>query len=493
MVILAWQPAKWLITSWVSPDYDSSGLWVFLVVAGLFIWSLTSSRLVHANHSQAAWGILVCTALIRLAGGVLAINTIGALALALDVLALSLLAGLPQRRRALSPWWMTLLFTLSLPMERILQRVLGFGLQLLSAEGAGFMLSLFWDVQVQGAGIILSGQNVLVDLPCSGARGIMQLLILLGALMAVVRPGFKRSLVALFTVLLSAIAGNVCRICLLALGMVFPAVVGGLDVMAQPWHDLIGLSCLALSSVPLLILASRWHAPQKPFISTVGRKINLSPARSPLPITAASAEYRPNLNVMAGGWFSLSPLPLSLLFLASTFFIINLPPRPLDVSRSEVYATLTLPLWLDGHFQEPTPLSEREEIYFTRYGGEAAKGAYGSNGLMLVRTSSPLRHLHAPDECLKGLGFEVDYLGLDRSARPSAEYKAVGPDGRAWRVRVTFLSSSGLSATSVTEAVWHWLKSAETWTTVQRLTPWSANPASAQRWDNAVWAALENF
>jgi Transmembrane exosortase (Exosortase_EpsH). len=484
LLILALHPLQWLVTTWFSPDYDSSGWLVFLVVAALFAWSLTSPRQSLSPHRNSpengllagprlAWVLLAFTALVRLAGGLLAVNTIGALALALDILALGLLAGLAGRRRAVSPWWLAALFVLSLPVERVIQRTIGFGLQLLSAEGAGALLSLGWEVQVEGARLLLAGRDVLVDLPCSGARGLMLMLILLATLMAVVRPGFSRGWLLAGLALVSALAGNIVRISLLALGLAFPQAFGGLDVMAQPWHDLIGLFSLALAAAPLILVVRH------------GRRETDSKSKTPIIIPLFQTEIQ--------GRRRRSPLalPAALTFLLLTLVIINLPARPMDVDRTSRSSPLTQPQWLDGYFLEPVPLSEREKAYFIRYGGAAVKGVYGPNGLLLVRTSSPLRHLHAPDECLRGLGFQVEYLGLDRSVVPTAVYKAEGPDGRAWRVGVTFSSSSGRLATSVTEAAWHWLRERGSWTAVQRLTPWAADAESIQSWDQAVWAALD--
>jgi exosortase/archaeosortase family protein len=467
LALLAVSPVRWLVNTWLSPDYDSSGLWVFLTATALFFWSVSSPLEQGRGSGRYAWAILGFTALIRLLGGLLAINTVGALALALDVLALGFLAGLARRQRAVSPWWLAALFVLSLPVERVMQRTIGYGLQLLSAEGAGALLSLFWEIQVEGMRILLAGRDVLVDLPCSGARGLMLMLIFISALMAVLRPGFGRGLLLGVLALAASLLGNIVRISLLAVGLAFPELIWGLNVMAQPWHDLIGLFSLALAVLPVVwLLRRRKNQTQSQYIYPA--ITNVRPTRrSPL------------------AW------PGALAFLLLALLIVNLPAKPVDVDRSGGNKPLAAPQWLNGHFFEAAPLSGQEQAYFTRYGGAAVKGTYGPNGLLLVRTSSPLRHLHAPDECLRGLGFTVEYMGLDHTVKPTAVYKAEGPDGRVWRVGVTFRSSSGRLATSVTEATWHWLRERGTWMAIQRLSPWDGDKISLSNWDQAVWAALD--
>jgi hypothetical protein len=107
----------------------------------------------------------------------------------------------------------------------------------------------------------------------------------------------------------------------------------------------------------------------------------------------------------------------------------------------------------------------------------------------MVRTTAPLRHLHAPDECLRGGGHNVRHIGTRFDPVPTATYRADAPDGSAWRVEVTFVSSRNERAASVGEAVWLWLKTPGTaWTMVQRATPWNEPDAD---FENAVIRALD--
>jgi hypothetical protein len=137
VVILATQPVVWLITTWVDPAYGSHGWLVFALAALLFVWSVTSQRrwVTTASRRRALW-LLAMTAGVRLIGQLMGVNVIGALALVLDVYAIGLLFELNARTRALSPGWLALVFAFALPLERIVQRTIGFGLQHVSAAGA---------------------------------------------------------------------------------------------------------------------------------------------------------------------------------------------------------------------------------------------------------------------------------------------------------------------------------------------------------------------
>ncbi|MCB1716025.1 MAG: exosortase T [Candidatus Competibacteraceae bacterium] len=468
---LAWVPLQWLIQSWFDPLYGSSGLIVAALVLGLLLWSGSSPLTAAPQHRRLAWGLLLATALVRLAGQVLAINTLSAIALALDVYALGLLLGLAQRRRAIGPGWLALLFLCALPLERIAQRLLGYGLQQFSAEASCYVLgTVFTQVRCEGVRILLYGRDVLVDLPCSGSRGLLLMLILFLTLATLQRPGWQRAITGAVLCLAAALLANVLRICTLALGIAFAEHLP-VSVMASPWHDLIGLAALGLGALPLLFWSS--------FGVSFGARTGPTPAATGKTSSVKTAMTRPRYR-----WPVLSA------FLLLAVLINLIPARPVDVAQAS--EPPRLPLSLAGARAELLPLSPLEQNYFQRYGGGAARARYGELNLLLVSTQAPLRHLHAPDECLSGLGHQVEYLGPTYDGLPSALYRSTDPQGRQWRVAVSFFSDQGDSAISVAEAVWRWLQNpAARWTQVQRITAWELPESDAQRWDQAVARALE--
>ena len=465
-LVLAVHPVSWLVHTWRDPSYGSQGLWVALGVAALFAWSVSSPASTPSRPTlRAGLVLLLVTALVRLAGQLLGINIVGALALVLDVLGLGLLCGLAHRRRALSPGWLAVLFAFSLPLERVLQRSIGFGLQQVSASISCKLLELAPDpVHCEGIRILLAGQDVLVDLPCSGARGLLALMMLFAALSAVRRPSVGWSVMGIALTLAVAAGGNALRIVVLALGIAYRDHLGGVDVMEAPWHEAIGIATLGLGALALLGWAG-----------LVPR------ARD------AAGEYV--APTAAGGNVRLL-LPTSLAFLTASLVIVALQPRPVDVSRP--IAAVSLPSSLAGLPAQPLPLTETERAYFVRYGGGAARAFYGTHGLLVVRTSAPLRHLHSPEECLGGSGHRVRYLGQTHDRLPTAVYRSTDPSGSTWRVEVTFVSDRGETATSVGQAVWSWLRRRDTtWTMVQRISPWDTAHGLRAGFDDAVARAFD--
>lgn len=453
---LAAEPAMWLVRTWLDASWNSHGEVAFVAVVGLFVWSASSPR-ADARRSAVPALLFALTALVRIAGHVLAVNVIGALALVIDVFAIGLLCGVHRRARAISPFWLAALFGMALPLERIIQRVVGFGLQQVSAAGACGALTVGFDeVQCRGVDILLRGQHVLVDLPCSGARGLLLLCGAFVALAALNHPSPWCAAIGIVTTLLSALVSNTLRIVALAVGIAYPDVVG-VDVMAQPWHDIVGLGALAIGLTPVVVW-SRWA----------------SPAATPNAAQELSQPESRDLTKVA------APV-----LVAACLAVVFTPHQPVDVARA--IEQLSTPRVLAGHSAQDLPLSEQESAYFTQFGGAAAKSRFGARTLLLVRTSAPLRHLHAPDECLVGAGFEVERLGVTHGVMAGATYRAVAPDGSAWRVVVTYRSDAGHVATSISQAVWLWLRNPHTtWTAIERAHPWDAPASENEAFDEAL-------
>ena len=401
-------------------------------------------------------GLLVLAAAIRLAGQIFAINIASALALAVDIYALTALLRLQDRPFALSPLWMAALFVFSLPVETVLQRALGYPLQLISADVTCLMLKAgYADVACEGVRIRVDGFDVLVDLPCSGASGLVLTLAFFVGLNAIHRPRLHVAMLAGVGVLSLAVIGNSLRIAILAIGL-----TAGWDVMAEPWHSAIGMFTLALTLAPLAL----WYRPQ----SAPRRAISLN-----LPNLPAPARLAAGIALIAGA-----------------AAIVSQRATPVDIS-GEVQ-TRALPAQLAGWRGEATPLAPIERAYFQTYGGDAQKAQFGPLGLNIVSTTSPLRHLHAPEICLRGMGYRVRFLGTRFEGAPSAIYRAESPDGEVWRVAVSYASDAGDVTPSVGEAIWRWMTGqGGSWSSVQRITHWDLNDRDRARLDAAALAALD--
>ena len=478
-VVLAYEPVHWLVQTWQDPAYDSKGFLIFLVCSGLFLWSITSPRnLTHPANTRWALILLTATAVIRLAGQVFAVNIIGALALAIDIYALATLAGVQHRERSISPGWLAVCFLFALPLERVMQHTVGFGLQSLSAGSACLILGgLFDNVSCHGVRILINQKDVLVDLPCSGARTLLQLQLFYAACMTVYRPSLTSGLFGFCVTLFSSLWINIFRIMALAVGIAYPEMALGMDVMAEPGHSLLGLTALALGCLPILLWAR--------FTEDTPKPRNLIIHSNPGKISAPAKLKGLGLRIL-----KTHPVIMAVGFLMVAGGIVSLPKTPIDVSRPNI--KISLPLMIDNQERVPSPLLTKEKIYLTQYGGEAAKASYGNNGLLVIQTSSPLRHLHSPDECLRGLGFEVQHIGIAYDTIPTAVYKATTAEGQSYRIAVSFISDQGHITSNVSEAVWHWMqKPGSVWSAIQRISPWEQDASLTRRWDRAVLAALD--
>ncbi|MCB9519682.1 MAG: exosortase T [Myxococcales bacterium] len=566
--VLVYHPAVWLVGTWTSDAYDSAGGAVFCVVVALVAWSLSSGRTTEdPSAARRARAILVATAAVRALGELLAVDVVGGAALALDVHALGLLLRLDRRPVSLAPGCLALLFALTLPVERIAQRLAGYPLQWASARGACALLRTTTDDLVcQGVRISLDGADVLVDLPCSGTRGLFVVAAVLLTLATTRRPAPKMFTAGVGLAALSALIANALRIAALALGI---AHGGPSFLPGGAAHEAVGVVALALATVPLVawsrFVTPRHTFPRHTFPKVVDRTPDAFPdafpkvvdsarckaadtfpkvvdraaedtlpkvmdrAAEPLLDSAADtfpkvvdsaaedtfpkvvdSAAKPLLNsaadafpkvvdsltdtfpkvvdsaagtfpkVVAGprlrAWRSTA---LGVLALSGAMGVTLVPAHPLDVSRP--FPSLALPRSIAGAEAQPDPLSAREEAVYAAHGGSALRARYGSHAVLAVRTSSPLRHLHEPEECLSALGADVHRLGVVFEPVPSAVYRVRAPDQREYRVAVTFVGSDGAVATSVAEVVWRWLRSPDTeWTGIQRIAPWDLASAEGR-------------
>ncbi|MEM8793456.1 MAG: exosortase T [Pseudomonadota bacterium] len=454
--LLALAPIQWLFQSWSDPSYQSDGGLYFAILIGLMIWSLRSGGARARRRPEALLLIFLMAAGIRLAGQLLAINILAAVALAIDVYAIALWLGLDQRRHALSPFWLAVFFLFALPLTPILERVLGFPLQMVSAVLACEMLSPFFgELVCEGIRLKIEEIDVLVDLPCSGATGLLLLLGLWSLLSAIYRPSPIAALRGGVHFLIIAVIGNAVRISLLAAGLAL-----GVDTMSPLLHQVIGLLSLGASVLTALMV----YRPQ-----AVEPK-----ARIAFAISLPRAAH----------------LPLAVLAVLASIAIVQAPKRPVD--QSAPVTERPLPAQLMGFRAAEIPLTEMEALYFATYGGTATKAQYGPLGLNVVRTGSPLRHLHSPATCLLGMGFDVRFLGTRYDPVPTSVYEATAPDGQVWHVAVSFVSAEGHQTAGVGEAVWSWLSGASRrWQSVQRITPASLASQDRAAFEQAALSALD--
>ncbi|MCZ6619760.1 MAG: exosortase T [Gammaproteobacteria bacterium] len=475
--LLALEPTLWLVGTWHREGYDGIGVVAFALVAGLFTWSMASPVRGDTTANPRTYLLLAATAVIRLAAQVLDVNAIGALLLAVDVYALAYLARLPHRSRSLSPFWLAVLFCFSLPIEPMLQRVVGYGLQQISAFLACGMLTPFFDsLTCSGVRLQVNGADVLVDLPCSGAELVSITAFIFAVINTLNKPTAAGAAIGSAACLIFALLGNGLRITLLAAGIANAETLP-FHVMDKLPHTMIGLSMIGLTSLALVLLTRAFPAAP---VRAVSDGPTLAGGIIP---TEGCRPHRSWIRLTFAG-----------VFLSFALLVGAVQPQPVDASPH--LSSPDIPLVAAGFLAETRPLTNQEQDYFTRYGGAAKRAGYGPFGLLLVSTSSPLRHLHDPTICLTGMGYAVRLLGTDHATKSTvyvAEKTPVGAPAERYTVRVSYRSDEGTLASSIAEVVWLWLQTPATrWTMVQRVVPDhpAINSESALLWENAMRRAF---
>lgn len=463
--VLLLHPVMWLVETWENSGYDSAGGHFFVVAAGLALWSLSSGRRDDPRLSTFPWGWIAVAVALRLIGHLVAIPYISGLAIPVAVYALGQRAGLDRRRRPISPFWLAIFVGLTLPVEHVVKRLFGYGLQHLAADGACTLLGVVYaDISCAGLDITLRGHELFVDLSCSGARTLLLFSFVFACLSTVVRPAARQAVVGFGLALFVGVLVNSLRISLLTAGLANAAWLG-FDVMAQPWHMRVGLICLPVGLVPLVLWA-RW----------VHRS---SPAERAEPCYRPPGKGKNKGDAVA-------------IFTVVVALVVSLVPQfPVHTSDS---APLELPAQLAGYFEEPRAAGDVERRYFERYGGSVAIADYGPHTLLVVETKAPLRHLHTPEKWLGDAGFGVKKLGhtpglllADTYRIDSSREREEGTEGHSRLLDITYISEDGRIATSVAEAIWYWLAAPKTtWRAYLRFHPLDMPPSRRAEFDRQL-------
>jgi exosortase/archaeosortase family protein len=152
-------------------------------------------------------------------------------------LAAGLLAFLPARVSSAPVWGLSVL---SLPLLASLQFYAGFPLRVITAEVSRWLLSLGFMAERAGSSLVVDGQLIIVDAPCSGVQMVWLGYFTACAVALATQRGNRAFLLRLPVVGVLVLLGNVLRNTLLV-----TAQASGMHLPA--WgHEAIGLVVLAL-------------------------------------------------------------------------------------------------------------------------------------------------------------------------------------------------------------------------------------------------------
>jgi exosortase/archaeosortase family protein len=245
-----WPHGAYLIQRAADGSDDPLGLLALAAVAALVVWHR------HGLRVTPRLGWLVASMAVAIAAN-------GAWWAGVPALLASLFAAL-SLVCALLAWWpatqvrlpLAGLVLLALPWIASLQFYLGFPLRVITAQLSAWGLQAAgFDATRSGASMLVNGQLVIVDAPCSGVQ--MAWLAYFTACAAAAATGLSDRLFARRAAMVGAIVllGNVLR------NSVLVALESRPAGLSAAWHEAIGLAVLAAVCVAVLALVQRKEAP----------------------------------------------------------------------------------------------------------------------------------------------------------------------------------------------------------------------------------------
>jgi len=383
--------------------------WLLLVVTSLWpVWHWSAARL--SDGSDDPLGIIALVALLIsvwrerrnlsvmlrpfwLAAGLClaALAVTGATAMPpllramIAVIAvLAVLMALRAPRQPISAW--AGLGILSLPLISSLQFFIGYPLRVITAEVSAFILRTGGlEVIRDGSALLVNGQLVMVDAPCSGIQMGWVAYFTACITASWLRLPDRRFLRRMAGVGLIVLAGNVIRNTLL--------VIKESNIVPLPaWtHDAIGL--LVFGGVCMLVLRLMSRGAIAPVRSGV-------PLPMPMPDKQESKAMRYFAPLAIAGFVILSLLPM-----------VSTPAIPSGIGNP---SSVEWPHEFEGRALRPLALSAVEEKFGQQFPGVIARFANGERIVTLRHISKPTRKLHPAADCFRGLGYRIDDINLYR-------------------------------------------------------------------------------
>ena len=273
---------------------------------------------------------------------------------------------------------------LSLPLISSLQFFIGYPLRVITAEVSAYILRTGGlEVIRDGSALLVNGQLVMVDAPCSGIQMGWVAYFTACITASWLRLPDRRFLRRMAGVGLIVLAGNVVRNTLL--------VIKESGVLQLPaWtHDAIGL--FVFSGVCMLVL----------WLTSRGA---IEPVQSDAPLPAPNnPESKPKRYFMLlaiAGFAVLSLLPM-----------VSTPAEP---SERRDFPSVEWPHVFEGRPLRPLALSAVEESFAQQFPGVIARFANGERIVTLRNIDKPTRKLHPAADCFRGLGYRIDDINLHR-------------------------------------------------------------------------------
>lgn len=365
--LAAWPSWLWAARRLGDGSDDPLGI-IALAALGLLLWR---DRLSLLTQPRLRW-----------LGGAAVLLIVGALSQSilppllrglLSVLALLLV--IHSLRAPGQPWLAGLgLGVLSLPLLSSLQFFVGYPLRVITAEVSAWLLRLGpWTVERQGSALLIDGQSVMVDAPCSGIQ-----MAWVGYFTACLLAAWQRLpdrllLRRLPLVGMLVLGGNILRNTLLVWG---ESGASGLPGWA---HEGVGL--LVFAAVCGMILR------------VIGRGSFEVPALGQSACLPASA--------------SIQGIVLSALLLAMIWPLLGSPSASARVSAPHEW-----PTQFEGRLLRPLALSAVEQRFAVDFPGQLGRFTDGQRSIVLRQVLQPTRKLHPAEDCFRAIGYRIEQTQL---------------------------------------------------------------------------------
>lgn len=427
-----WPHGVWMARRAQDGSDDALGL-AALAVLALLLWRM-AQRLRVAPRT----GALAVAAALTLAANA-ALPLLAPLACAL-LAALALCAGLWAWLPAGAPRApLAGLLVLALPLLASLQYYGGYPLRVLTAQASAWALQLVGvAAERAGASMLVRGQLVIVDAPCSGVQMVWMAYFCACAIAALapLRDAvFVRRLPWVGALVL---LGNVLR------NTVLVALESRPQGLQPQLHQAIGL--LVLAAVCTAVLALMHAARRDP-----------GPHAGCPPAPGASAP-RPNREhpVWQRWWMRHWPAAAAVALATGALLPLARAAVPAQADRAR---HVEWPQSWDGRALRPLAMSAVEQRFAARFPGAIGRFTDGERVLVLRSVQRPTRMLHPATDCWRGLGYRVQDERLQRDAQQRLWrcFEAVARDGERYRVCERIEAPDG--SAFIDPSSWFWAAS----------------------------------
>ncbi len=366
--LAAWPSWLWAARRLADGSDDPLGI-IALAALGLLLWRDRSSL-----HRQPRLRWLGSAAMLLIVGALSQSTLPPLLRGLLSVLALLLV--ILSLRATGQPWlaWLGL-GVLSLPLLSSLQFFVGYPLRLVTAEVSAWLLRLGrWTVERQGSALLVDGQWVMIDAPCSGIQMAWVGYFTACALAAWLRLPDHLLLQRLPLVGLLVLSGNILRNTLLVWGE------SGASGFPGWVHEAVGLLV---------------------FVGVCGMIFRVIGRRA-FALSVSVETARPDTSTRFIGSLLIA------LLLAALWPLLAPAPTASEAAR----VAHEWPVQFEGRTLRPLALSPVEQRFAEDFPGQLGRFTDGQRSIVLRQVLRPTRKLHPAEDCFRALGYRIEQTQL---------------------------------------------------------------------------------